>query len=74
MPGVLPFEHRRQQLVLAREVIVERALRHRSRRRDLVHADAGIALPPEEDVGGIEDALPGGSRDRGTVASSMYTG
>ena len=55
------LEHRRQQVVLALEVIVERALGDPRRRGDLVDADAAEALPVEQLVGGIEDAAPGRS-------------
>jgi len=46
-----------QQLVLAVEVMIERALSELSLSRDVVHGDAGIAAPTKELVGPIDDPL-----------------
>ena len=60
---MLRFEHGGQQLILALEMIVERALGDRRGRGDLVHADARIALAAKQRVGRIENALLGSARE-----------
>jgi len=56
---MLRLQHTGEQLVLALEVIVERALGDPCRGRDLVHADAAVTLAAEQPIGGVEDALAG---------------
>ena len=72
--AMLRFEHRGQQLVLAVEMIVQRSLGDPGRGRDLVHADARVALAAEQHVGRIEDALPGLFAMSAARRLRMYTG
>ena len=53
---MLRFEHGGEQLILALEVIVERALGHRRGGSDLVHADARVATAAKLRIGSIENA------------------
>src|SRR5262245_7949868 len=53
---MLFFEHLRKQLILAGEVEVERAFRHRCRGGDLVHGDAVVTLATKQLVGSLDDA------------------
>jgi len=54
---VLEFEHRGQQLVLARKMIVERALGDACRLGDDIEAHPRKTLGVEEPIGRLEDAL-----------------
>ena len=70
--AMLRLQHGGEQLVLALEMIVERALGHRGRGRDLVHADAGVAPAAEQAVGRIEDARAASLPMSAALASSSY--
>ena len=56
---MLRLQHMGEQLVLALEVVVERALGDACRGGDLVHADAAVTPAAEQPIGGVEDALAG---------------
>jgi hypothetical protein len=50
---MLRLEHAGEQIILAPEVMIERALRQQRVGRDLVHADATEALSAEEAISGF---------------------
>src|SRR5437868_953516 len=52
----MQLEHRGQQVVLAAEVIVERALGHSGPCGDRINADARIATPIKKPIGRIDNA------------------
>jgi len=56
-PAVLGLEHRADQRILARIVVVEGALGHRRGGGDRVHAGAREAGPVETGIGGRQDAV-----------------
>src|SRR4029079_17938437 len=51
------LEVRRHELVLAAEVLIERGLRRVGFRQDAVDTDGPHALPVEQPVGGVEEAI-----------------
>ena len=53
---MLRFEHGGEQLILAFEVIIERALRHRRGGSDLVHAHARVAAAAKLRIRNVENA------------------
>ena len=57
---------RRQHVILAREVAVERAPRDPGRLGDLLHAQPPDAAAPDQAQGGGEDALLGGAEASGS--------
>ena len=50
-------ERGRHQIVLAAEMLIERTFGDTGARRDVIHRDAQEALPPEQSIGGVENAL-----------------
>jgi hypothetical protein len=71
---VLGFQNLGEQLILAVEMMIERALRDCGRDCDLIHRDAIVALSAKELVGALKDTfacLFRGSRHE--VAPSKYT-
>ena len=71
---VLRFEHGGEQLILAFEMIIERALRHRRGGGDLVHADARVATAAKLRIRNVENARLVSSRPNAApLPLRMYT-
>jgi mandelate racemase len=54
---MLSFQNVGEQLILALEMMIKRALRQRRRSRDVVHGDTAVTLSTKELVGGFENPL-----------------
>ena len=65
---------RDREVVLRREVVEERALRHPRRRAQVVHGRGVETLGPDHGDGGVEQAVPAGAAGGGRHVATIPTG